>query len=834
MALLNRKLKEKDVDQLPLIEKPEKVVVDLDEEDEDGEDVFAHHGITLWVSDAAIMIIQHVQIFALILAMGERWGYPREFVKYASFTFIFNLDIWEFMKVYSGAYTGPPNLDTFLPSESIGINYGYYLIGWTVGIAVIGCGFLITYGVFLYRKPLYLLLHVARMKRIFSVFIQLACLPVGVAYARVFHCRSNGVWNVQNSVQCYTLDSLEHCLFVGIAILVGILLFLAYPINMIRKIRGQVICYSEEKHEGYLQLKEAEYNQGLDILWAVGQFHLFSSFRRLWIFYRPIMFILKFCLVSYFATFLLFTENNPERLTMGERLLINIPIFLFFFLVLFGLFSSGLARPPVSAFRSFMRWFCWKGISRLLHVLFNITPSWVVAKIFLVLLAIGLCTIDHLGGGIGALLSMLSLIMVRSVPFRVSSFNFMILFCLAINVSNAYVGCMVEMFNNNGIVNAFFAPPIPFTLLTWLNISWVCVAILWLAYLLLRYTHVILAKRPLWPTLSTDGKSNISEETKKYMRAVLRGRHTLEKALSSTPIFAPVHELERQIHIINAYCREAEFLDDPTFDSLWDLLDELIEAHRTLAPHSLFAQSVKKTIRETAKEFMIMMPQMRKRLDQREYDFILMDPMKKRMLLKMYVLGTFVNGRMDKVKQDVEQKVYMALKESEKLKTPSSLYGSSTVFDWDSMMDMAGPYATFDTMRTTSSSGSRPGTSVSVSSRPDSVEKLLDEVEDWEEGQEAATRKKKVSVVSMPLIEEHPSSPSGKLHAHFTENKHTCTCNVYVKCNLMVSTSDSLWIEWSGFKHWPESSCCSWAKQTYSVTLTVPFSAQEYTVHGYC
>ena len=762
MALLNRNLKQKDVDQLPLIEKSEKVVVDLDEEDEESEDVFVHHGITLWVSDAVIMIIQHVQIFALILAMGERWGYPREFVKYSSFTFIFNLDIWEFVKVHSGAYTGPPNLDTFLPSESIGINYGYYLIGWTLGIAVIGFGFLITYAVFLYRKPLYLLLHVARMKRIFSVFIQLVSLPVGTAYARVFHCRSDGVWNVENSVQCYTVNSLEHCFFVAIAIVVGILLFLAYPINMIRKIRGQVICYSEEKHEGYLQLKEAEYNQGLDILWAVGQFHLFSSFRRLWIYYRPIMLILEFCLVSYFATFLLFTENNPERLTMGERLLINIPIFLFFFLVLFVLFSSGLARPPMSAFRAFMGWCCWKGISRLLHVLFNITPTWVVAKIFLVLLAVGLCTIDRLGGGIGALLSMLSLIMVRSVPYRVSSFNFMILFCLAVNIANAYVGCMVEMFNNNDIVNAFFAPPIPFTILTWVNVSWACVAVLWIVYLLLRYMRVIFPKQPLWPMLSTDGKSIISEETKKYMRAVLKGRHTLEKALSSTPIFAPVHELERQIHIINAYCREAEYLDDPTFDSLWDLLDELIEAHRTLAPHSLFAQSVKKTIRETAKEFMTMMPQMRKRLDQREYDFILMDPMKKRMLLKMYVLGTFVNGRMDKVKQDVEQKVYMALKEAEKQKTPSSLYGSSTAFDWDSMIDMAGPYATFDTMRTTSSSGSRPGTGISVNSRPDSVEKLLDEVEDWEEGQESASRRKKVSVASMPLIEEHPSSPSGK------------------------------------------------------------------------
>lgn len=202
-------------------------------------------------------------------------------------------------------------------------------------------------------------------------------------------------------------------------------------------------------------------------------------------------------------------------------------------------------------------------------------------------------------------------------------------------------------------------------------------------------------------------------------------------------------------------------MDDPTFDSLWDLLDELIEAHRNLSPQSLFALSVKKTIRETAKEFMVLMPQMRKRLDQREYDFILMDPMKKRMLLKMYVLGTFVNGRMDKVKHDVEQKVYMALKEAEKTKTPSSLYGSSTAFDWDSMIDLAGPYSTFDAMRTVSSTGSRPGTSFSVASKADSVDKLLDEVEDWEEGQEMAKRRKKISVGSMPLIEEHPSSPSG-------------------------------------------------------------------------
>lgn len=54
-------------------------------------------------------------------------------------------------------------------------------------------------------------------------------------------------------------------------------------------------------------------------------------------------------------------------------------------------------------------------------------------------------------------------------------------------------------------------------------------------------------------------------------------------------MFAPVHELSRQIQIINAYCREAEHLQDPIHDTLWDLLDELIDAHERIVPRSLFA-----------------------------------------------------------------------------------------------------------------------------------------------------------------------------------------------------------------------------------------------------
>ena len=725
MALLNRNLKGRDVDQLPLIEEPEKVVVDLEEDDEEEkEEVFNHHGITLWVSDAVIMVTEHVQIFALILAMAMRWGFPSSLIKSLYFVFLFNVDIWEFMKVYNQAYT--QTTKNYLPSDSIGIDYTYYLIAWSCFVVLVCAGFLITYCVFLYKKPIYLLLHVARMKRIFCIAAQLLCLPVGIAFARVFHCRPDlsnvQIWNVQNDVKCW--DATIHWGFFGAAIFVSFLMFIAYPINLIRKTRGQVICFDRYKHESYLQLKEAEYMQGLDILWAVGQFHLFSSFRRLWIYYRPTMFILKFCLLYYFAVFLSFGENT----TWIQKLTLNVPIAACFFAFLFGTLSSGLTRPPVSVFRSFLAWFLWKFFSEIINIIFNPSLGLLLPKFALVVLAFGVFSIREVGGAMGALLSLLILIMLRSLPFRVQSFNFMMIFSLLVNVGNAYIGAIVDEYNSNSFSSVLAVDPYPHLLLFWLNLTWVIVTILWIAYLLCRHFD---KRHPLWPKLSTDGNSDMSEETKKYMRAVLRGRHILEKALSSPPIFSPVHELERHIQIINAYCREAEYIEDPTFDSLWDLLDELIEAHTRLAPHSLFSQSTKRTVRQTAKEFEKMMPQMRKRLDQREYDFILLSPMKRRMLLKMYTLGLFVNGRLDKEKREIAKKVHQSLQQSEVAK--ETFYASSTpATDFDSVSDIKDTYPyMYGSM---GSIKSRPQSTGSYSSRPDSVERLLNEVDSLEEG----------------------------------------------------------------------------------------------------
>ena len=58
---------------------------------------------------------------------------------------------------------------------------------------------------------------------------------------------------------------------------------------------------------------------------------------------------------------------------------------------------------------------------------------------------------------------------------------------------------------------------------------------------------------------------------------------------------------------------------------------------------SLFANSVKDSIRRTAGEFMRMMPQFVRRLAQREYDFIMIKPVKRRILLKLYIMGEDLN-----------------------------------------------------------------------------------------------------------------------------------------------------------------------------------------------
>ena len=578
MALLNRRLKDKNPESFPLVDDEDEILAEFDEQDASDEDesIFQHHGITLWVSDSLLMLIEHIQIFAVFLVLSERWSWPLDWIKETSFLLLFNLDIWEFRKINDGYYEGASN--TYVPSENM-FSYKTYLISWTAVAFSLLLGYFVLYRFLIYKRPLYLLLYLTRMKRVFSIVAQLLCIPIGLVVARLFQCRSKIpttlhstkiVLNVANKVECwsgshavYGLEALAWFLC-----LLSIFFFIVYPVYLCKITRRGVFTHSSKQHEGYLQLKEAEYLKGLDIVWAVEQFFLFSSYCRPWVYYRSIMYFLRFLLVVVYA----------------------------------------------------------------MSLQYQVYPIAVVT----------------------ATLFILALVMMVLKPFRVNVFNVMKIISLLCNSLNALVGVLLELKVESAIL---IYPYIKYVLIG-INSFVLLAFVIFFSYLVLHHYGVIRKRHPLWPALSQNTTSKeLDPNTRHYLRAVLKGRQVLERALSTPPIFAPVHELERQIQIINAYCREAEVINDPTFDTLWDLLDELIEAHTVFNSQSLFSESNKKTAHETANELMKIMPAFRKRLDKREYDFILVKPVKRRMLLKMYALGLFLNGRSSKVQESVTKKL---------------------------------------------------------------------------------------------------------------------------------------------------------------------------------
>jgi len=722
MALLNRQLRWKAADEIPLAEEEDRLIVDIrpndDDEDNERNETFKHRGISLWVYDAATLVIEHFQYYALLLALAQRWGWPLEWIKATYFVFLFNFDAWEFWNVQSGAYNRSKT--AFVDTKLLGFNYPSYIASWGVLVFITGSAFIACYLIWQYKRPLYLLLYVARLKRILFLVIQFLALPFAIAIARVFHCRKNQqdslVMDVHNDIQC---NSGIHLGFMALTVAAYILLFIVYPIIIALSIREQVFCNSHRKHEGYLQLKEAEYEQGLDILWYVGQFHLFSSYKRFWVYYNPLKLIFKLLLIIAYA------------ISMSY--------------MFYG--------------------------SSLISLLF--------------------------------LLAFLSVLCKK--PFRVKVFNYMLAFSHLYIAANALIGNFMVLppwdTASEFVIVSFLRYPTIIHILISLNGGWLTVFFLWAIYLILREKKII-GRSTLWPKLSYENSNDVGEDTKKYLKAVLRGRHTLEQALSTIPLFSPVHELSRQIQIINAFCREAEYISDPTHDTLWDLLDELIQAHNHLSPISVFgtASTSKESVRETAKEFLQLMPCFSKRLAQREYDLSLVPPRKRRLLLKMYALSVFVNGTESKRKQKEEagRRVKDALKRHDNYYEHPPSYASSETHTFFTSRPTTA--ATLDDYGRLQSAGSVAG--------------FLEQLENWTsqhpcseasnssgsgKGSRPATassfksnREESMSSMSLPgqAFTEDEFKPSGKLLQADSETLTTRTSG-YTSGNVQDSDADS-------------------------------------------
>ncbi|KAL5022904.1 hypothetical protein ScPMuIL_002059 [Solemya velum] len=244
------------------------------------------------------------------------------------------------------------------------------------------------------------------------------------------------------------------------------------------------------------------------------------------------------------------------------------------------------------------------------------------------------------------ILSIFLLLFIVIRPYRLTLFNVVLIFSQLCLVGCSLLGTMIAASSSVRVTSAWLLPQYSVWILVAMNGAWLLMTIVFSLYLLVYAVCYGSGKisQYIWPTLKTS-----SSESRKFVTAILRGKLALVKARSTTPMFANVHELVHQIKVVNAYLREAEFFDDNLHSILMDLLDELIETHSDLVPQSLFSDSIKASIQETSAEFVALIPSFARRLAQRDYDFILVSPQKKRILLKMFILGIFLNGRKQKI-----------------------------------------------------------------------------------------------------------------------------------------------------------------------------------------
>jgi len=440
------------------------------------------------------------------------------------------------------------------------------------------------------------------------------------------------VMDVQNEFEC---NGDVHLTLMVLVSIIFFFIFVCYPFVVSRWISEQVFSGDGRRHEGYVQLKEAEYESGLDVLWDIGQYHLFSSFKRTWSYYNPLKFIFKLMLILAFGFSI-----------RGDTVK--------------SLFWSSAA----------------------------VTVMFAVAALAL--------TIRR--------------------PFRVSCFNIMIIVSHIVLSANALIGNFMvrppwEARDKFQIVGFLLDPTLTNFLIIF-NAVWLIVLLLWLCYLFVLNTGRFGEQR-VWPRLSYENSNTIGDDTKRYLKAALKARRVLEGALNAIPLFAPIHELSHQVQVINAYCREAEMIKDPTHDTLIDLLDELIEAHNHLAPVSVFGLSGKNSIKETSEEFIKLMPSFKRRLKQREYDFILVPPVKRRILLKMYIMSVFVGNikKRRRPESDVKNKLAEAL----------ALFDSRSLDAYDSS----------SVPSTSTSGGRRPQTVDGLSTAESTMDAYLDNVDDF-------------------------------------------------------------------------------------------------------
>lgn len=418
-----------------------------EEEEDNSEDklLFADEkkrGTSLILNDASLMVLHFLQMYAVMQAMALRWPWPVDWVRAMNFMFIFNLDVWEFAKV-NGNNTYLSVQGYFTPSDSMPLMYWHILAAWAGFLFVAYLGFVVAYSLLMYRRRPALMLQIASLQRFYVILAQVICLPLGTALARVFHCTDDQVMDIDNEQVCFKGT---HWAYIGPSLFMIVLFYIAFPTWMIRRTKEEMLNMTSDRHEGYLQLKETEYVQGLDVLYLVGGFHIFSSFKKHGAHLRPTMFFMSLLLFIFYGSLF--------RYVFLQILLITL----------------------------------------LLSCMFT------------------------------------GFLLIR--PYRVASFNVMLILAYLCLVVVGMLGCLKTSVDAYSLNSVYLTPQYMVYELSIIHAFWLICTLIFLLYLVVRHCGCCARcfRYPLWPSMTSEGLYKLSPETRKYVRAVLKGRTLVGKS----------------------------------------------------------------------------------------------------------------------------------------------------------------------------------------------------------------------------------------------------------------------------------------------------------------
>ena len=260
--------------------------------------------------DCLLMILHYAQVYCVIQSMALRWPWPLKWLKSLHYVFCLNLDPWDFYKLQQNeTYVAIAMYN--IHSNELHIDYKYLLLVWGAFLCIALAVFVIVLMYIYISNRLSKETSFAYLRWAYIVILRVITLPLGIVCARVFHCNDDNRVDIMNELKCYEK---EHWFYIVPSLFV-ILLFCVYIIWLFVKPRSQLLKMSVDRHEGYLQLKEAEYLYGLDPMWAVTNFFLFASYRKQGTYLKACLTVLDLLLILSYAFLFNYTTAQSGLVT---------------------------------------------------------------------------------------------------------------------------------------------------------------------------------------------------------------------------------------------------------------------------------------------------------------------------------------------------------------------------------------------------------------------------------------------------------------------------------------------------------------------------------------